>query len=190
MLMDVCVCTCAQSLSRVQLIVTPSHMWCLCFHVRPLETLTQRSPISTSRTQNSPWKFCKQPDQCLLVPSRFSHGQLFVTPWTVTHQAPLSLEFSWQEYWSGLPFPSLGDPPNPEIEPTSLRSPALAGWFFTTSPPGKPLDQCLWDPVLQSDWGCSAKYPVTPTVRFLHHQHLGLSKPYLIHTHTHTHTNL
>ena len=43
----------------------------------------------------------------------------FVTPWTVTCQAPLSLQLPWQEYWSGLPFPSLGDLPDPGIEPTS-----------------------------------------------------------------------
>ena len=51
-----------------------------------------------------------------------SHVQLFVTPWTVAYQAPLSMEFSRQEYWSGLPFPSPGDCPNSGIEP---RSPAL-----------------------------------------------------------------
>ena len=45
--------------------------------------------------------------------------QLFATPWTVAHQAPLSMEFSRQEYWSGLPFPSPGDLPNPGIEPSS-----------------------------------------------------------------------
>ena len=61
--------------------------------------------------------------------------RLFETPWTVAHQAPLSMEFSRQEYWSGLPFPPPGDLPNPEIE---LVSPALAGGFFTTEPPGKP----------------------------------------------------
>ena len=48
--------------------------------------------------------------------------QLFVTPWTLAHQAPLFTEFSKQEYWSGLPFPSPGDLPDPEIEP---GSPAL-----------------------------------------------------------------
>ena len=53
--------------------------------------------------------------------------------WTETHQAPLSMEFSRQEFWSGLPFPTLGDLPNPGIEPVSLVSPALAGGFFTTS---------------------------------------------------------
>ena len=59
--------------------------------------------------------------------------QLFVTPWTVAHQAPLSMEFSRQEYWGGLPFPTSGDFPDPGIEPASLRSPSLAGGFFTTS---------------------------------------------------------
>ena len=59
---------------------------------------------------------------------------LFATPWTVVRQAPLSVGFSRQEYWSGLPFPTPGDLPNPESEPAS---PALAGRFFTTEPPGK-----------------------------------------------------
>ena len=58
--------------------------------------------------------------------------QLFVTPWTVAHQAPLPLEFSRQEYWSGLPFPISWGPPNPGLEPVSLVSPALAGSFFST----------------------------------------------------------
>ena len=49
-----------------------------------------------------------------------SHVQLFATPWTVAHQAPLSLEFSRQEYWSGLPCPAPGDLPNPGVEPRSL----------------------------------------------------------------------
>ena len=58
---------------------------------------------------------------------------VFMTPWTVAHQAPLFVEFSRQEYCSGLPFPSPVDLPNPEIEPVSLVPPALAGRFFTTS---------------------------------------------------------
>ena len=53
--------------------------------------------------------------------NRFSHVQLFATPWTVVHQAPLSMGFSGQEYWSGLPCPPPGDLPNPGIEPTSLN---------------------------------------------------------------------
>ena len=59
-------------------------------------------------------------------------------PQTVAHQAPLPNEFSRQEFWSGLPFPSPGDLPNPRIKPASPMSPALAGKFFTTGPPGKP----------------------------------------------------
>ena len=63
----------------------------------------------------------------------FSRVQLFATPWAIAHQAPVSLGFSRQEYWSGLPLPSPGDIPNPGIKPASLMSPALAGRFFTTS---------------------------------------------------------
>ena len=63
-----------------------------------------------------------------------SHVQLFVTPWTVAHQAPLSTGFFRQEYSSGLPFPPPGDLPNPGLETVS---PSLAGRFFTTVPPGK-----------------------------------------------------
>ena len=59
----------------------------------------------------------------------------FATPWTIAHQALLSLEFSRQEYWGGKPFPTPGGLPNPGIE---LMSPALAGRSFTTVPPGKP----------------------------------------------------
>ena len=59
---------------------------------------------------------------------------LFGTPGTVACQSPLSLGFSRQEYWSGLPFPSLGDLPDPETEPASLASPALADRFFATVP--------------------------------------------------------
>ena len=62
----------------------------------------------------------------------------FVTPWTVAHQAPLSMEFSRQECWSGLPCPSPGDPPNLGIEP---RSPTLQGDPLPSEPPGKPI--CL-----------------------------------------------
>ena len=62
-----------------------------------------------------------------------------MTPWTTAYQALLSMEFSRQEYWSGLSFPSLGDLPNPGIEPMSLEPPALARGFFTTSPRRKQL---------------------------------------------------
>ena len=66
-----------------------------------------------------------------------SQVQLFVTLWTVAHQAPLSKGFLKQEYWSGMPFPSSGDLPNPGSKHT-LTSPELAVGLFTTVPPGKP----------------------------------------------------
>ena len=63
----------------------------------------------------------------------FSRVQLFETLRTVAHQAPLSMGFSMQECWSGLPCPPPGDLPDPGIKPASLVSPALAGRFFATS---------------------------------------------------------
>ena len=68
-----------------------------------------------------------------------SHIGLFVTPWTVACKAPLSMEFSRQEFWSGLPFPTPGDIPQPGLEPIFLAFPSLAGGFFAMVPPGKPL---------------------------------------------------
>ena len=67
-----------------------------------------------------------------------SHVRLFVTSWTVARQAPLSMGFSRQEHWNGLPFPPLGDFPDPEIGTESPVSPALAGGLFTPGLPGKP----------------------------------------------------
>ena len=67
----------------------------------------------------------------ILVDRSFS----FVTPWTVARQAPLSLRFRRQEYWSGLPFPSPGDLPDPRME---SRSPAMSGMFFITESPANP----------------------------------------------------
>ena len=72
--------------------------------------------------------------------SCFSPVQLFATPWTVAHYVPLSMGFSRQEYWSGLPFPPPGDLPNPGIEPVSPASPAWGGGFLITVPPGKSLE--------------------------------------------------
>ena len=65
-----------------------------------------------------------------------SHIQLFRTPWTVAYQAPLSMGFSWQEYWSRVPFPSPGDLVDPGSEP---RFPALQADTLLSEPPGKPL---------------------------------------------------
>ena len=75
---------------------------------------------------------------CAVCAQSLSHIGLFATPWSVACQAPLPMEFSRQESWSGLPFSTLGDLPYPRIETASLVSPALAGRFFTTAPPRKP----------------------------------------------------
>ena len=75
--------------------------------------------------------------------SHSTQVQLFVTPWTVAHQAPLSMGVSRQEYWGGLPSAPPGDLPDPGIKPGSLMSPALASGFFTAS--------VTWE-ALTSEW--------------------------------------
>ena len=72
---------------------------------------------------------------CVCVCVQLLNHNRLCTPWTVACQAPLSVGFPRQEYWSGLSCPTPGDLPNPGIEPTS---PALTGGFFTDEPPGKP----------------------------------------------------
>ena len=81
------------------------------------------SPALTSRSisAKSPGNPCLSIAHAQLP----SHVQLFETPWTIAYQAPLSVEFSRQEDWSGLPFPSLEDLPEPGIKPTSPACPAL-----------------------------------------------------------------
>ena len=74
---------------------------------------------------------------CICLFLSLSHAYSFATLWTVAHQGPLSMGFSRQEYWSDLLFPSLGDLPDPGIEPTSLASPALASGFVTAEPQGR-----------------------------------------------------
>ena len=68
-----------------------------------------------------------------------SHVQLFATPWTVAHQAPLSRGFHREVYWSGLPFPSPGDLPDPEIKPVSFVSPTLQADSLPLSHKGSPF---------------------------------------------------
>ena len=114
-------------------------------------TLRERHPCSRQVNINT---------QQYLLPTPFSwlhyvcvHTQTcptLVTPWTVPHQAHLSMGFSRQAYWSGLSFPTPGDLPNPGIEPMVLASPALAARFFTTVPPGR-LHYSYSNPVLQAE---------------------------------------
>ena len=108
-----------------------------------IHKVVQSSLLSNSRTFLSPLRRSRMPisshstfsssSLCQL----YSHVWLFATPWTVAHQTPLSLGFYRQEYWSGLPFPSPGDLPNPRTEPVSLASSALQ----TDSLPCEPLEK-------------------------------------------------
>ena len=100
---------------------------------------------------------------CVLAKS-LSHVQLFVNPCTIARQAPLSMEFSRQEYWNGLPFPTLMDLPDIRMEPMSLAFPALAGRFFTTVPLGKFSSVAQSCPTVCDPMSCSM--PGLP----VHHQ--------------------
>ena len=77
-------------------------------------------------------------DMCCAVLSHFSYVQLFATLWAVAHQAPLSMGFSRQEYWSGLPFLPPGDLPEPGIKPVSPAASALKVDSLPSEPPGLP----------------------------------------------------
>ena len=89
---------------------------------------------SQTRLNDFHWWFLTKLDIVLarVCVQTLSCVRLFAAPWTVSRQAPLSLGFPGQEYWSGKPFPPPGDLPDPGMEPMSLMSPALAGGFFTT----------------------------------------------------------
>ena len=94
-----------------------------------------------------------------------SHFQVFVTTWTVTCQAPLSMGFSRQKYWSGLPSPTPGDLPDPEMERGSPESSILAGGCVTTMPPCCPCcsvtQLCL---TLCDSWTAARQAPLSSTV--------------------------
>ena len=77
-----------------------------------------------------------------MLASVFSQVWLFAHQRTVVCQAPLSMEFSRQEYWSELPIPSLGYLPDSGVQPMSLASPTLESQLFTAVPPGKPMAMC------------------------------------------------
>ena len=109
-------------------------------------------PVDTSRILNSMAVYGHGTSSLtsLRVLSHFCRVWLCGMLWIVARQASLSMGFSRQEYWSGLPCPPPGVLPDSGIEPASLVSPTLAGKFFTTSPSGKPcltsgsLQICLW----------------------------------------------
>ena len=111
-----------------------------------------------------PWG-CKELDITELLNNKgvcCAHLVLSVslTPWTVIRQAPLFMEFSRQEYWSGLPFPTPGDLPNLWLTPMSFGSPLLAGGFFIIAPPNVLQIYSRVDPWTTwrlSHWHCAVK---------------------------------
>ena len=114
-----------------------------CWVLRAEEGMTENYqvclwPVTLLNTQGS-WWVEDTPMNILRVWKAkcqlLSHVWLFVAPWTVAYQASVSMEFSRQEYWSGLPFPSPGNLPNPRIEP---GSPALQAYSLPSEPPESP----------------------------------------------------
>ena len=97
----------------------------------------RRSPTGTAKGCRPQWKLLHLSPLRVCVAEMLSRVRLFATPWTVAHQAPLSMGFCRQDHWSGLPFPSPWGLPGPGMKPTSLMSPALAGGFFTSSAAGE-----------------------------------------------------
>ena len=120
----------------------------------------ENTKISTLRGQvNQRW----YPLNGVVAAQSLSRIQLFATPWTVAHQALLSMEFSRQEYWSGLPFPALGDLPQSGIEPMSAASPALQAdslpLCLLGSPDGTfntPLKLTGMTAILEEEWSPEA----------------------------------
>ena len=110
----------------------------------PRDVLHKACQVSSLTFQNLYFSMCKIRiiTVCVCVCQSLSHVLLFATPWTVALQARLSLEVSRQEYWSGLPFPSPGDLPEPGIE---LALPVLQADFYPLSHRGSPIYPCCYE---------------------------------------------
>ena len=107
-----------------------------CFTVRKWSQGLDNLPKATQQVAEQDVKPGSLTQNPYSWPLYISHARLFVTPWTSAHQSPLSMGFSRQEYWSGLPFPSPGDLPNPGIK---LGSPTLQADSLPSEPSRKPL---------------------------------------------------
>ena len=115
-------------------------------------------------TQGRSWRL---DEACVPVPAQSVSCLTLCNPMDIACPARLSMKFSRQEYWSGLPFPSPGDLPNPRIESMSLASPALAGGFFIAVPPGWPKWSLLPADKKQGTWkGFCVLEPYRVLLRF------------------------
>ena len=152
-----------------------------CFFFSPGRTVQQAKLLQSEIEPTPPaMDACEVLTTGCAVLSRFSHARPSATPWSVAHQAPLSLGFSRQEYWSRLPRPPPGHLPSPGIELASLKSPALAGWFFTTSTTGKPLNHwTTWELPYYFLYICVYTHTHTHT-----HIYKPFTEPYRTETHT------
>ena len=160
--------------------LTNSSMGFLCLNL----ILRERNYTRFCREKERDWDLARTSCHCqtaCVCPQLLSRVQLFVTLWTVTHQAPLPMEFSRQEYWSRLPFLAPGDLPDPGLN-LSLASPALAEGFFITEPPGEPHEglfsdgDTMWRQEDEAiDWqtavlawiGCESQFPVSVSILVL-----------------------
>ena len=113
------------SLSKLQELVMDREAWCVAIHgvAKSQTRLSDRTELMKKSVTSV---------MCVLF-KPLSHVQFFAIHWAAARQTPLSMEFSRQKYWSGLLCPPPGHLPNPGMETASLKSPALAGRFFTTS---------------------------------------------------------
>ena len=113
------------SLSKPQELLMDREAWCVAVHgvAKSQTRLSDRTELMKKSVTSV---------MCVLFKS-LSHVQFFAIHWAAAHQTPLSMEFSRQKYWSGLLCPPPGHLPNPGMETASLKSPTLAGRFFTTS---------------------------------------------------------
>ena len=122
-------------------------------------TATETSTFSEFHISEILKLFLKYVSYCLVL----SHVLLFETPWTVAHQTPLSMRFSRQEYWSGLPFSSLEDLFDPRIEP---RSPALQANSLPSEPPRKPKNTGVDSPsIIQGNFPTQGSEPGSPALQ-------------------------
>ena len=120
-----------------------------CFSREVLSLFWMKGRVTKNHWSNEGWCISSFSSVQLL-----SSVQLFATLWTVAYQAPLSMGFSRQEYWSGLPCPSPGHLPRPGIKPASLMSPALADGFFTTGATWESLTKKRMHPnLVELIWG-------------------------------------
>ena len=123
-----------------------SKIWCKLFMIQTIRNAFFKSMAMTRYITNEDQKEMVPEEVCVKCVSH-CHVRVFATPWTVARQVPLSMEFPRQQYWSGLPFPSPGDLPNPGIEP---ESPALQADSLLPELPEKPNGTCTQIPKIQS----------------------------------------